>query len=406
MSDQPEHKPDERPAGNGNVAMPPERTARSYYSTHRLRRRKPKPLLQRRRLVYPLLFLGSILLTIVVMWWFSPVENQATGEREFRGTRLVRAVGNVLSPEQSLDASFGGKSQVTVLLVGLDHVPPTPKDPGIIRRSDSVLVARTDFDTKQVRVVSIPRDGWVEHWQDGRSHGYDKLGHTYAYGQETDLDDPTAGISRTRETVEHLLDIDIDYYVVIQFEGLVRLVNELGGLDVDVEKDMKYRDRAGGLNIDLKKGPQHLNGEQVVQYARFRKDALGDIGRMGRQQKVLRLVFDKITSTRNPAKLAALAKIVGETVKTNLTLDQLLALCQHADDFQGDGFKSETLPSYWNHEPGHEIDLPGLTAGSFVDAQAVFKKDCLKAKEFLSDLAPPEPPPEAGDQAEDAAGEG
>ena len=132
-------------------------------------RRKFRNLLLRRRLLYPLFFVLSIMVTIGVMWWFSPVENQVTGEKENRGDRLVRAVGNVLSPEQSLDVSFGGRRQLTLLLVGLDHVPPTPKDPGIIRRSDSVLVASTDFDTKQVRLVSVPRDGWVQHWQDGRT---------------------------------------------------------------------------------------------------------------------------------------------------------------------------------------------------------------------------------------------
>lgn len=392
MTDQGENKTDSDSGNQLGAKLLSVRQRNPADRNQRFAGRRSKHWLRRRRLLYPLLFALSILATVAVLWWFSPVENQATGETEFRGTRLVRTVGNVLSPEQSLHVSFGGRRQLTLLLVGLDHVPPTPQDPGIIRRADSVLVARTDFDTRQVRVVSIPRDGWVEHWQDGRSHGYEKMGHTYAYGQESDLEDPAAGIQRTEETVEHLLDIDVDYYVVIQFEGLVKLVDALGGLTVDVEKDMKYRDRAAGLEIDLKKGTQHLDGEQVVQYARFRKDALGDIGRMTRQQKVLRLVFEKVAATRSPAKLSELAGILREAVMTNLSIDQLLALFQHADEFPAGGFASQTLQSYWNREPDHEIDLPGVPEGHFVDAQAIFKRDCRVAREFLTDLSPPEPP--------------
>jgi LCP family protein required for cell wall assembly len=388
MSKRAGRKPDSGTASSATARLLSARSS-SGRRSKRIKMRRPKRWFQRRRLIYPLLFVASLLVTVAVLWWFSPVQNQVTGEKEHRGARLMRAVGNVLSPQQSLEVSFGGKRQLTLLLVGLDHVPPTPKDPVIIHRADSVLVARTDFDTKQIRLLSIPRDGWVEHWQGGASYGYDKLGHTYAYGQETNLKDPTAGITRTKESVEHLLGMKIDYYVVIQFDGLVKLVDALGGLDVDVEKDMKYRDRAAGLNIDLKKGPQHLDGEQVVQYARFRKDALGDIGRMGRQQKVLHLVFEKLIATRNPAKLTEIARILGDSVMTNLTLDQLVALCQHADDYPEDGFKSQTLPSYWNREPEHEIELPGVPEGHFVDAQAIFSRDCRAAEKFLDDLAPP-----------------
>lgn len=389
MSDQPDRQSQPELGQPAVVRSAPGHRV-NYSSPLPLRRQATKPWIRRRRLLYPLLFVCTILATISLLWWFSPVLNQLTGEQEYRGSQLVRAMGNVLSPEQSLDVSFGGRKQLTLLLVGLDHVPETRRDPGTIRRSDSVLVAKTDFDTKQVRVLSIPRDGWIEHWHHGESLGYDKLGHTYALGQQEDMDNPASGIERTEESVEHLLGIGIDYYVVIQFEGLVKLVDALGGLWIDVDKNMRYRDRAGGLDINLKKGPQHLNGEQVVQYARFRHDATGDIARMGRQQNVLRLIFEKIVATRNPAKLAELAAIANESVMTNLTVDQLLALCQHSDEFAEDGFKSLTLPSFWNREPGHEIDLPGVYRGMSV--QAIFPGDCQTAAQFLNDLAPPPPP--------------
>lgn len=346
-----------------------------------------------------LLFLATSAITFGAMWWFSPVENMATGESQTKGQLLIKAVENVIAPKKSLEVSFAGKKSIELLLVGLDHVPPTPGDPGIIRRADSILVASIGLETKQVRIVSVPRDGWIEHWQDGHHYGYEKAGHTYALGQQTNLKDPGAGIQRTLESIEHLLDIELDYYVIVEFEGLVKIIDELGGLDLDIQKDMKYTDKAGGLFIDLKKGSQHLNGEQVVQYARFRHDALGDIGRMKRQQEVLKMALAKITDTRSPAKLNSLVSLAENTVRTSLAIDQLIALSQHAEEFPEAGIKTLTLDSYWNREPGKEIKLPGVPEGRFVDAQAIFKRDTDKAREFLSDLEPP-PVPQQTDEGE------
>ena len=344
-----------------------------------------------------------MLATIGCCWWNIKVTNPLTGETETYGTRFQRTVRNIVQPKQSLETSFNGEHQISVLLVGLDHIPATKKDPGIIRRSDSVLLAQTDFDTKQARILSIPRDGWVQHWRYGQAHGWEKLGHSYAYGQQAKPGDPLAGITCTRETVSHLLDLPVDFYVVIQFEGLVQVVDALGGLTVDVEKNMKYTDKAGGLYIDLKKGVQHLDGEQVVQYARFRHDALGDIARMGRQQKVIKGLLEELRKPENLPKLPHLVQLVQQCVVTNLSPDQLLALAQHLDEYAMDGIQTETLQSFWNREPGHEIELPG--AGPGVDAQYIRPTDIAASREFLENLSPPPPPePEASElEADDAS---
>ncbi len=374
------------------------------------RRRTRRPWYVRRSVQLPLVFIVVMLATIGYCWWNVEVTNPLTGESETIGSRFQRTVRTIIQPEQSLETSFNNQRQISVLLVGLDHVPSTKKDPGVIRRSDSVLLATTDFDTKQVRILSIPRDGWVQHWRDGESHGWEKLGHSYAYGQQARPEDPLAGISCTKETVQHLMEIPVDFYVVIEFEGLVRLVDELGGLTVDVEKNMKYTDRAGGLFIDLKKGVQHLDGEQVVQYARFRHDALGDISRMGRQQKVIKGILEEMRQPENLPKLPQLAQLLQQTIKTNLSIDQLLALVQHLDEYPIEEIQSQTLPSYWNREPGHRIELPGASSG--VDAQYIRPADVSAAREFLRDLAPPPPPEPApvpaegtGEQAPAAEGE-
>ncbi len=355
--------------------------------------RPPRPpWYKRKRVLFPLLYLFTILITVAVLGLNIPVINILTGERETYGTQVARLAGNIIRPAASLEVAFSGRRQIWVLLAGLDHVPEKAgEEPP--HRSDSVMVAATDFDTKQIRILSIPRDSWVEQYQDGVAQGRDKLAHTYTYG----------GVARTQETVEQLLGLDTDFYVTIKFEGLARVIDAMGGLDVDVEKNMNYDDRRGNLHIHFKKGLQHLSGEQVVQYARFRHDAMSDIARMGRQQKVMQLLLAELMRPENMARLPQIAKLLMECVNTNLTSDQLLALAQHAKEFKPEDIKTLTLNSFCNMGPGH-VDVPGAPRGMSV--QMLLEPDITAARQFVTDLQPPPPPiaPEAaaGTPGEDA----
>ncbi|GEM_PF-2204455 len=389
-------------------SRPPRRAVRGQIRSSRTPRsgrpRASLPWYLRKRIVFPCVFLASALAVAAFCWWHIPVTNTLTGEIENYGTRATRALHGIVNPKQSLDVAFSGRRQVSVLLVGLDHIPPTPGDPGIIRRCDSVMVTTTSFDTKQIRVVSIPRDGWVQHWQDGRNFGYERLGNTYSLGQERDLSDPLAGLNRTHESVSRLLGMPIDFYVIIEFEGLVELVDALGGLEVDVEMDMDRDDNAGNLHIHLKQGLQHLSGEQVMQYARYRDPKLADLGRMPRQQKVVRLLLQEIMQARHLTRLPELAGILYSAVTTNLTPDQLLALAQHIDEYSPDCIQTTTMASFYDMDPTMpEIQCPGVPEGEKVGAQCIYPRDARHARDFLQDLSvpapePEEPEPPAGDE--------
>lgn len=367
-------------------------------------RRRP-PFYRRAAFYLPLVFLLSFGCALGAMWYFSPTVNVLTGETEKRGERLRETVANLFNPRKPLPQYFMGRPSVSILLLGLDHVPTRKKDPNPPRRCDSILLAQVGLETFQTRLLSIPRDGWVEQYVKNRSGeliaSHDKLGHSYAHGmQEVESDPHAGGTSRAKATVEALTGVPVDYYVVIQFEGLVKLIDAIGGLEVDVEKRMKYTDRAGGLYIDLQKGPQHLSGEQVVGYARFRHDWESDMGRMRRQQQVIRLVVEKLQQPEYAIRYPKLAQLMFESVRTNMSVDQLYALALHAKDFQGSGLQSQTLMSYWNHEPGHYIALPG--AGGGVDAQYIDPADVTKAMVWWNDLTPP-PPPLPDGPAEEAS---
>lgn len=356
-------------------------------------RRRRSVWYKRSAVLYPGMFLIVMFGIFTWRWFTTPIENLATGQSQTRGQQVGKFFGNLVNPRESLSKSFDGEQGIKVLLIGLDHVPKTKKDPGIIRRNDSTMIASTDFNSKQIRVASIPRDGWVQHWQNGKNRGYDKLGHTYAYGQQQNLrnkeDSQQGGINRATETVEQMLDIEIDHYVVIEFEGFIKLIDAMGGLDVDVEKNMDWEDRAGNLYIHLKKGEQHLSGEQVMQYARFRHDAMSDKGRMQRQQKVIKLMLAKLKTREMLPKLPELANILHECVQTSLSADQLLALAQHSGDYNMDEFESMSLMSYWAREPGHERTLPGVSEGNQAahpSDEYIAPTDMQEVHDFLIDL--------------------
>jgi LCP family protein required for cell wall assembly len=351
----------------------------------------PVPWILRKRVLAPLFLLLGLGVPAAFFWWTAPVTNTLTGETGQRGDAVAGFFNNLVRPELPLSASFNGKTQISVLLVGLDHVPER-KGEYVFHRSDSMLFGAVDFTTHQVRLCSVPRDTWAEQ-KNGRGEVvHDKLGHSYAHGQEQNQDDPESGIRNTSDAVSRLLGLAPEYYVVIQFEGLAKLVDALGGLDVDVEKRMRYRDRAGGLNIKFDKGLQHMTGEEVVQYARFRHDATGDIGRMGRQQKVIKLIIEEIKKPQNFPKAPELLKALHEVVLTNFTIDQLLAFAQKMDEFPNDGMQTMTLQSYGNTEP----QVRGMVGGlGGMSVQLVLPEDIEKARQFLQDLQPP-PDPKLG----------
>jgi len=216
---------------------------------------------------------------------------------------------------------------VNVLLLGMSVLPPDVQNPPPETKnlryqpqinsfdglSDVMLLLKFDPETKKIVMVSIPRDTRIEV----EGHGVKKINAANVDG----------GPALTAKTVSNLLGgVGIDRYVRINVLGVAKLIEALGGVTVYVPKDMKYKDESQHLYINLKAGKQHLKGEQALQLLRFRHDELGDIGRIQRQQMVLRALMDQ---TLNPATLAKLPKIldvVKEHIDTNLTVEELVAL--------------------------------------------------------------------------------
>ncbi len=183
---------------------------------------------------------------------------------------------------------FPGRTQLNVLLLGCDDVEE-------VRRADTIMVLFLNPRLKRAALLSIPRDSRVQI----PGHGLDKINHAYAYG-EADL---------AQQTVEQFLGITVDYYAQIGFDAFVEVLDELGGVDLDVGQRMKTRTYYE--SIDLHKGYQHLDGREALQFVRYRDDS--DIERGKRQQQLLRALVDQKLNIMNSHRLlAAGSKIIGQ----------------------------------------------------------------------------------------------
>jgi len=195
--------------------------------------------------------------------------------------------------------------EMNILLLGIDATKG-------VRRSDTVMVVHIDPRQKKVSVVSIPRDTLVVI----PGVRLDKINHAYAFG----------GPELACATTSNFLGIPIEKYIKVNVDGLESIIDRLGGIYVDVDQRMYYVDYAGGLNIDLKPGRQKLTGKQAIGYLRFRHDALGDIGRIRRQQVFLQEVAKEIANSKNVVQTYQILLDFMNCVETNLPSTQVFAL--------------------------------------------------------------------------------
>ncbi|MED2970932.1 LCP family protein [Fictibacillus sp. B-59209] len=211
-----------------------------------------------------------------------------------------------------------GKDNFSVLIAGIDDSKHRKGEKGFEgNRTDALILATFNRDQKSVKMVSIPRDSYVTI--PGRINK-DKITHAHAFG----------GMDLTVDTVEHLFNIPVDYYVRVNFDAFLQIVDTLGGVDVDVQKkiveqDSKDRPRA----ITIEPGQQRLNAEEALAYARTRH-ADSDIMRGDRQKQIVEAILKESTQIKSIPKYGKLIENVGDNMSTNFTFGNMLALLKYA----------------------------------------------------------------------------
>ena len=201
--------------------------------------------------------------------------------------------------------------------------------------SDSMLLLRFDPQEERVSVLSIPRDTRVYL----KKYGARKINHANKYG----------GPALAAAVASDLLGgIEIHRYVRVNVQGIEKLIDALGGVTVNVPKDMKYNDFSQHLYIDLKKGEQHLDGDKAMQFLRYRYDDYGDISRVQRQQMLMRSAVEQTLKPATVVKIPKLLSVIQSHLDTNLTVRELMALSNFASKTDRSNIKMMMLPGDFN----------------------------------------------------------
>lgn len=202
--------------------------------------------------------------------------------------------------------------------------------------SDTMLLIRFDPLQEKLTVLSIPRD--TRTYIEG--YGIGKINHANYQG----------GPALSASAVSELLGgVEIDRYVRVNVQGIEKLIDALGGVIVDVPKDMKYNDFSQHFYVNLKKGKQHLDGDKAVQFLRFRYDGLGDIARVQRQQMLMRSVVEQALRPATIVKIPKILDVVKSHLDTNLTVKELMALSSFAAKTERSGVQMIMLPGDFNN---------------------------------------------------------
>lgn len=211
-----------------------------------------------------------------------------------------------------------------------------------IKLTDTIILCAYNPKEQKASMISIPRDTFVGKTK-SKATGNDKINSLYSSSPE-----------KTMNAVSEITGIDIEYYVVINTNALINVVDIIGGVEFDVPIDMNYDDSTQNLHIHLEAGLQTINGGEAEQLLRFRKNNNGtsysyeygsdDYGRMRTQREFITETVKQMLQFKNITKVKSIINEVFDNVETNLTLNQILDYVPYAVNFSTENLKSQQLP--------------------------------------------------------------
>lgn len=222
-----------------------------------------------------------------------------------------------------------GSHRINFLIVGLEYV-----------RTDTIIFASFDTITKNIDLISIPRDTY--YYKEGFRSGFEDLAEykiNAVYGDED--------ISGLKTAIEDMMNLPIDYYITVTMSGVEKIIDTLGGIEIEVPFDMYYEDIYDNppLLIDLKAGNQVLNGKQSVEFLRFRKSSdgkisYGDIQRIQQQQEFMAKVAKKALGFRLPL----IVNDIFNCVNTDIGVKEIVGYATDIVGVSTDSINFYTLP--------------------------------------------------------------
>lgn len=287
--------------------------------------------------------------------------------------------------------NFAAGERVNVLVMGIDR-RPSEKCPC---RTDTMMIASLDPKTSTAGLLTIPRDLYVPIPEVGQN----RINTANFYGELNKY--PGGGPALAKKTVELNLGRRIHFFVLVDFTGFKKVVDTLGGIDIDVPKtidDPLYPDENFGYKpIHIPAGRVHMNGEMALQYARTRH-ADNDFGRSKRQIQVLKAIREKALRLDLLPKLPSLLQTMWGTIQTDMTPQEVIALAQIASKVKTEDIKAESIDQtmtvefrtnegavvLWpeREKIGHLIDQVIPQEGGMADSPAAIKQE--GARVFVS----------------------
>lgn len=241
------------------------------------------------------------------------------------------------------------QGEMNVLLIGSDSRGEAHS------RSDTLMIANYNSNNNKIKIASIMRDTYV----DVPGHGLQKINAAFAFG----------GPELVRQTIKENFDIDVNYYVIVDFKGFSKLVDIITpeGIQVDIPYEMSY-----GIGTVLEPGSQTLHGKDLLGYVRFRHDRLSDFGRVERQQEVMSKLKEQAISAHSLYNLPKIVGLAIPYIDTNLDTQSILSLSKGLFLNSTDGLDSLRIPV----QDSYENDVTNVGA--------VLKTDLDTNKEALS----------------------
>lgn len=238
----------------------------------------------------------------------------------------------IVNEDSPFFEAFSDKNRVNILLLGVNQ-----------NLTDTIMVASFDTDAKHVDLISVPRDTYY-HRQGHNSEGENKINAAYR-------GDP---VNTARAVSEILLGMPINYYAVIDYDGVENIVESMGGVPMNIKFNMKYNDPYDDppLVINIPKGEQVLDGKHAVQFLRYRKGYTeGDIGRVKAQQEFMKSAFKQCLSFDLPK----IAKTVFNNVESDITLGKATKLAANAIGLSGEDIETYLLPNTALPDPPYYV---------------------------------------------------
>ncbi len=299
-------------------------------------------------------FLVSFLIALLVFgsayaWAWSKLEGGFTVAQAIEEEAGVEQVENI---EEGNEIEQIDLHEIFFILVGVDTA-----DVKSIRvgengqtgiRSDTMILCKVNFDDGSIKMMSLPRDSRVPV-----RGSLDKLTHAHSYG----------GMKLLLQTVRDFTGLDVDYYVRVDYRAVEKIVDAIGGVEVDIPKKMHYEDTTAGkeLIVNFEPGVKKLDGQDAIRFLRYRSYSDGDIDRVKMQQYFLTELIKQTLTPRNILRLPRLLDVYSSYIDTNMDTSMVFSGIKMAGNLNSELIQTATLPgefldldvSYWKvYEPG------------------------------------------------------